>query len=279
MPAVRATRPVRSPGADRRSARRRTPRRGRRPRSRPSSSGTSPPPPASTTCGRNSARTTRSSAAVSGPASATSLTGASWKSIACSRWPNAAGCCGAIACSSAIGRRRGVLVARLARQRGEPQQPERGRRAAGRDRRVLELLAARDQLVVGADGEEAAALGVGEALEDLVRERPRLGEPAVVERRLVERERAPRAGTRGPRGRRGSSRGRGCRSAAGGHRRRAGRARRTPRRPPPRRGSRRARARRRPRRARRSSARSRRSGACRRAPGAPAARARRAGRP
>ena len=84
---------------------------------------------------------------------------------------------------------RGVLVPRLAGQARQPQQAERGGRAAGRDRRVLELLAAGDQrLVVGRGGEEAAALGVGEAVEDLVGERARLGEPARVEGRLVERE-------------------------------------------------------------------------------------------
>ena len=39
---------------------------------------------------------------MSGPASATSLTEARLKSIACSRWPNAVGCCGAIALLHAI---------------------------------------------------------------------------------------------------------------------------------------------------------------------------------
>src|SRR6201999_1581702 len=82
---------------------------------------------------------------------------------------------------------RRVLVARIAGQPGEAQQTERGRRGAGRDRRVLELLAARDQrLVVVGGGEEAAALGVGEALQDRVRERARLAEPARVERGLVQ---------------------------------------------------------------------------------------------
>ena len=82
-----------------------------------------------------------------------------------------------------------LLVARLAGQRREPQQPERRARRARRDRRVLELLAPRDQLlVVGRRGEEAAALGVAEARDDRVRQRPRLGEPARLERRLVQRE-------------------------------------------------------------------------------------------
>jgi hypothetical protein len=84
---------------------------------------------------------------------------------------------------------RGLLVAVLAGQRGEPQQPERGRRLPGRDRVVLDVLAARDQLlVVGGGREEAAVLGVGEALDDRVGERASLGEPARVERRLVERD-------------------------------------------------------------------------------------------
>ncbi len=105
--------------------------------------------------------------------------------------------------AAAIVAERRLLVARLAGERGEPQQPERGGRAAGRDRRVLELLAAGDQrLVVGGGGEEAAALGVGEALEDLVGERARLGEPARRRRSPRRASAAPRAGTRGPRGRR-----------------------------------------------------------------------------
>src|SRR5215207_11456435 len=62
---------------------------------------------------------------------------------------------------------RRLLVAMLAGQRAEPQQPERGGRRAGGDRRVLELLAPRDQrLVVVGDGEEAAALAIREALQD-----------------------------------------------------------------------------------------------------------------
>ena len=66
---------------------------------------------------------------------------------------------------------RGVLVARLAGQGREPQQAERGGRAARRDRRVLEVLAARDErLVVVGGREEAAALAVGEAREQ--RRRP-----------------------------------------------------------------------------------------------------------
>ena len=77
----------------RRSARRRTRRRGRPRAAGPRSSGTpSGSPPASTRCGRKAPRTTRSSASRSSPTSATSLTGARWKSSAWSRWPNACGC-------------------------------------------------------------------------------------------------------------------------------------------------------------------------------------------
>ena len=84
---------------------------------------------------------------------------------------------------------RGLLVARLAGEPGQPQEPERGGRGAGRDRGILELLAARDQrLVVGGGGEEPAALGVGEAVEDLVRDPFRLGEPARLERCFVQRQ-------------------------------------------------------------------------------------------
>src|SRR3954453_23922882 len=83
----------------------------------------------------------------------------------------------------------GRLVAMLSGERGEAQQAERGARRAGRDRRVLEVLAARHPLlVVRGRGEEPAALLVGEALEDRVGQRPRLGEPARLERRLVEDE-------------------------------------------------------------------------------------------
>ena len=72
---------------------------------RPSRRGTPPLPPspaASTRWGRNAERTTRSSGSRFSPTSATSRTVARWKSIACSRWPKATGCCGAIVCSSRI---------------------------------------------------------------------------------------------------------------------------------------------------------------------------------
>src|SRR3954452_3490302 len=80
-----------------------------------------------------------------------------------------------------------LLVAVLAGQRGEPQEPEAGGRLAGGDRVVLDVLAPRDQpRVVSGGGEEAAVLGIEEALEDGVGERARLGEPARVEGRLIE---------------------------------------------------------------------------------------------
>ena len=70
---------------------------------------------------------------------------------------------------------RRLLVAVLAREPGQPQQPEGRRRRPGGDRRVLEVLAPGDQrLVVVGGGEEPAALRVGEALEDRVGERPGL---------------------------------------------------------------------------------------------------------
>src|SRR3954454_13209189 len=87
------------------------------------------------------------------------------------------------------GAERRLFVAVLAGERRQPQQAERGRRLTGGDRVVLDVLAARDQLLVVLGGrEEAAVLRVREALDDRVGERPRLGEPARVERRLVERD-------------------------------------------------------------------------------------------
>src|ERR1035441_6005663 len=54
---------------------------------------------------------------------------------------------------------------------------------------VLQVLAARDQpLTVERGEEEAAALGVGEAREDLIGERSRPAEEALLKRRLIERE-------------------------------------------------------------------------------------------
>ena len=245
-----------------RSARTRRPRRGRRPACGPASSGT--PSGArrrrARRAGGSAPRTTRASARdVVADERDLARRGARWKSSACSRWPNACGCAGAISCEQRSVPARGLLVARLAGERGEPQQPERRARRAGRDRVVVEVLAPRDEpLVVVGGREEAAALGVGEALDHRVGERARLGEPALLERRLVERRAAPRAGTRGPRGSAlsfASAAVVGAQQAAVGvaqlARARTPRARRARRR-----GSRRARAPRRPRRARRSSARS-----------------------
>ena len=78
------------------------------------------------------------------------------------------------------------LVAGLARQQRQTQQPVRGGGVPGRDRRVLEVLAPGERLRhAGRRGEEAAVLGVGEALDHLVGERDRLVVPAGLERRLV----------------------------------------------------------------------------------------------
>ena len=145
-------------------------------------------PPAPRAGGTRRARRARA-APTSSAASATSRTGARWKSIARSRWPNASGCCGAIVCSSAHQRQRRVLVARLAGQRGQAQQAEarrpsaphgigassrslrraisrRGRRRWRRSRRARGRRSAR--------GSSSASSA------------PR--EPARVERRLVQRE-------------------------------------------------------------------------------------------
>src|SRR5215213_7299883 len=62
---------------------------------------------------------------------------------------------------------RGVLVAVLAGQGGEPQQSQAGGRLARRDRVVLDVLAACDQpRVVRGRREEAAVVAIREALED-----------------------------------------------------------------------------------------------------------------
>ena len=187
MPAPRA----RSPGAGRRSARTRTRRRGRPPRPRPSSSGTpsgsppgehdvraeggrAPPPPAG---------------AVVGAARATSRVGERWKSSAWSRWAKAWGWRGRERMQEAQHADRAALVVVLAGERGQAQQPVRGARVAGRDRMVLGVLAAGHQALVVRGGlEEAAALLVGEALDHRVRQLARGGEPARLERRLVQGE-------------------------------------------------------------------------------------------
>jgi hypothetical protein len=83
----------------------------------------------------------------------------------------------------------GPLVGALAGQGGEPQKPEGGARGAGGDRRVVDVLAPGDELlVVGGGREEPAPVGVGEALEDDVAEAPGLGEVPLVEAGLVEGE-------------------------------------------------------------------------------------------
>ena len=112
-----------------------------------------------------------------------------WKSIARSRWPKASGCCGAIACSSAIKRQRRVLVATPRRSAAPGAAGRSGRRAAGRDRGVLEVLAAGDQArVVVGDGEEAAALRVVEALRIVSASSTARVNHSLVEGRLVQRQ-------------------------------------------------------------------------------------------
>ena len=88
---------------------------------------------------------------------------------------------------------------------GEAQQAHRGARGAGGDRRVLEVLAPRDQrFAVGGGREEAAALGVGEARDHRVGERVAPRGTSAPRRSLRTARSAPRAGRRGPRGRRRS---------------------------------------------------------------------------
>ena len=167
---------ARSRARGRRTARRGTPRRGRRPRGGPRAAGRasarpSPARPARTRRGRSADRTTRASCATpsAGPASASSRAGPTCRSSAWSACAKACGCWAQSGCTSSRWLTRGVLVARLAGEQREPQEPERGRRGAGGDRVVLDLLAPRDQrLAVVGGREEAAVLGVGEAREQLV---------------------------------------------------------------------------------------------------------------
>src|SRR6185436_3612229 len=76
----------------------------------------------------------------------------------------------------------------VAGQRGQAQQPEGGGRAAGRNRRVLEVLAPGEQAMVGRRGPEAAVLTVGEAVDQRRGEVARGRKPALLERGLVQRE-------------------------------------------------------------------------------------------
>ncbi len=86
-------------------------------------------------------------------------------------------------------RERVALVALLAGQLPQALEPERGARAAGGDGAVLQLLAPRDQrFAVGGGGEEPSVLRVGEARDQLVRERARLLEPALLAARFEQRE-------------------------------------------------------------------------------------------
>src|SRR6185503_9204613 len=87
----------------------------------------------------------------------------------------------------AIGR---VAVAALASQGGETKQDEGRHRRPGRRRVVLRVLRPRDEYLVVVGGVEEAAGRVREVVEDRVGQLPCGDEPAVVERRLVEREQA-----------------------------------------------------------------------------------------
>ena len=131
--------------------------------SRPSSSGTpSAGPPATTRCGWNAPRTTRSSGPASGPTIATSLDVGEVEVERLQQVPERGRVLWGDRVQEPQHAERRLLVGVFARERGEPQQAVRGRGGAGRDRRVLELLAPRDQrLVVVGGGEEAAVLGVG----------------------------------------------------------------------------------------------------------------------
>ena len=206
------------------------------------------------------------SAPASGPTSATSCTAEVWKSIASSRCATACGWRGADPVEqSGDHALRLLLVAMVAGQRSESQEAVRGGGVARGDRVVVDVLAARDQLlVVGGGGEEAAVLGVGEALDHRVRGRAGGVEPARLEGRLVERQqRLDQKGVVlqiGIQLRLAAVEG--AQQPAIGSR--ASRRARTRRRCAPRRGSPAGRARRRRRRARRSRARSRRGRACRR---------------
>ena len=109
--------------------------------------------------------------------------------------------------------------------RAEPQQHVREHRVAGRDRVVVEVLRARDELLaVGGREEEAAALVVGEQLDREQREPARLEQPAQRRRsrRAARAARARRSRSRRGSRRRSPSRPPGAEQAAVG--RRAGRA-------------------------------------------------------
>jgi hypothetical protein len=89
---------------------------------------------------------------------------------------------GAMSRSSASTAERVALVLRRRPSARQPQQaPSPRARAPGRDRGVLEVLAPRDQrFAVGGGREEAAVLGIGEAGDQRVGQRRRLGEPALL---------------------------------------------------------------------------------------------------
>ena len=148
-------------------------------------------PPASTTCGRKPERTTVASSPrpspEGSPTSATSLTGAKWKSIAVSRCASACGWLAAAWWSSrktpAAWRSYSCSPVSAARRRS----PKAAAEFPDGIGWSSDVLAPHDQLlVVVCGGEEAAAVGVGEQLDHLVGGLARGVEPANVERRLVQ---------------------------------------------------------------------------------------------
>jgi len=82
-----------------------------------------------------------------------------------------------------------AFVLWLAGQLGQPQQGERGARGAGGNRRVVQLLAPRDQyLAINGRREEPAMLGVCEARDHLIGELDGVPEPALLAGRLEQRD-------------------------------------------------------------------------------------------
>src|SRR5947199_8733137 len=78
------------------------------------------------------------------------------------------------------------FVLALPGEQGQAQEGKRGRRVAGRDRRVLEVLASDRKLsLVGRRCEETASFGILEALNHRVGEAHRLVIPACLERGLI----------------------------------------------------------------------------------------------
>ena len=168
----RASAPARSPAAGRRSARTRRRRRGRRPASRPSSSGDARRRRAA--AGQHDVRAQplahdrgERRDVVAGRRARPRGPAPSWKSIAAAGGRTPAGGGRRSSCSRRSSAERGVLVARLAGQRAPAAAARSGRAEPpdGIGASSRSLRRAISALVVGGGGEEAAALGVGEALE------------------------------------------------------------------------------------------------------------------